>query len=75
MSQTYVSNQQLPEAEKCLMKAYELAKRFDASPDYNAQKVKFYKGKKQIFGDDVGETAMESVERIILMEESNRDFL
>jgi len=75
MSQIYASSQQLLEAEKCLIKAHELAKKFDASPDYNAQNIKFYKGKKQIFGDDTGETAMESVERIILLEESNHDFL
>jgi transcriptional regulator with XRE-family HTH domain len=75
MSQFYASSQQFLEAEKCLMKAHELVKKFDASPDYNAQSIKFYKGKKQIFGDDTGETAMESVERIILMKESNTDFL
>ena len=75
MSQFYTKNQQFLEAENCLMKAHELAKKFDAAPDYNAQNIKFYKGKKQIFGDDTGETAMESVERIILMEESNTDFL
>ncbi|MFT4146998.1 MAG: helix-turn-helix transcriptional regulator [Mobilitalea sp.] len=75
MSQFYSKSQQFPEAEKCLMKAHELAKKFDASPDYNAQNIKFYKGKKEIFGDDTGETAMESVERIILQEESNTDFL
>lgn len=75
MSQFYTSSQQFLEAEKCLMKAHELAKKFDASPDYNAQNIKFYKGKKQIFGDDMGETAMESVERIILLEESNTEFL
>ncbi len=75
MSQFYTKNQQFQEAESCLIKAYEHAKKFDAAPDYNAQNIKFYKGKKQIFGDDTGETAMESVERIILMEESNTDFL
>ncbi len=75
MSQFYTKNQQFQEAENCLRKAHELAKKFDASPDYNAQNIKFYKGKKQIFGDDTGETAMDSVERIILMEESNTDFL
>lgn len=75
LSQIYASNQLHMEAEKCLMKAHELAKKFDASPDYNAQNIKFYKGEKQIFGDDTGETAMESVERIILQEESNHDFL
>lgn len=75
MSQIYASSKQLLEAEKCLMKAHELAKKFDESPDYNAQNIKFYEGKRQIFGDDVGETAMESVERVILMEESNIDFL
>lgn len=75
MSQFYASSQQFLEAEKCLRKAYELAKKFDESPDYNAQNIKFYKGKKQIMGDDMGETAMESVERIILLEESNTDFL
>ena len=75
MSQIYASSQQLLEAEKCLLKAHELAQKFDASPDYNAQNIRFYKGKKQIFGDDTGETAMESVERIILQEESNSEFL
>jgi transcriptional regulator with XRE-family HTH domain len=75
MSQFYSSSQQFLEAEKCLIKAHELAKKFDASPDYNAQNIKFYKGKKQIFGDDTGETAMESVERIILLEDRNSDFL
>lgn len=75
MSLIYASNQQLQEAEKYLIKAYELAKKFDVSPDYNAQNINFYKGQKHIFGDDTGETAMESVERIISMEESNFEFL
>ena len=75
MSQIYAVSQQFPDAEECLMKAHELAKKFDASPDYNAQNIKFYKGKKQIIGDDTGETAMESVERMILLEDSNTDFL
>lgn len=75
MALIYASSQQLQKAEKCLMKAHELAKKFDESPDYNAQNIKFYKGKMQIFGDDLGETAMESVERIILMEENSIIFL
>ena len=75
MAQIHTISQQYLEAEQCLLKAYELAKKFDASPDYNAQNIKFYKGKKQIFGEDTGETAMESVERIILLEESTSDFL
>ncbi|MBP7174650.1 MAG: helix-turn-helix transcriptional regulator [Thermoclostridium sp.] len=75
LSQIYAGGQQFLEAEECLTKAYELAKKFDASPDYNAQNIKFYKGEKQIFGDDTGETAMESIERIISLEESNTEFL
>lgn len=75
MAQIYASNQQLMEAEENLLKAYKLAIKFDASPDYNAQNIKFYRGKKRIFSDDVGETAMDSIEKIILMEESNADYL
>lgn len=75
LSQAYAKSDRLQEAEECLVKAYELAEKFDASPDYNAQNIKFYRGKKQIFGDDAGETAMESVERILSMDESNADFL
>lgn len=75
MAQVYASNQQLKEVEESLIKAYELAKRFDTSPDYNAQNIKFYQGKKRIFSDDTGEKAMESVEKIILMEEINADLL
>ena len=75
MSHAYAGSRQFHEAEECLIKAYELAKKFDASPDYNAQNIKFYKGKKQIFGDDAGQTAMEGVERLISLEESNADFL
>jgi len=75
MSQIYAGSKQFTEAEKCLIKAYELAKKFDASPDYNAQNIKFYKGKKQIFGDDTGETAMESVKRLISQEENDTNFL
>lgn len=74
MSQVHASDNQLFEAKKCLLKAYDLARVFDSSPDYNAQNIKFYKGDKQIFGDDTGKTAMESVEKIISMEESNADF-
>lgn len=66
---------EFPEAVKCLERAHELAKRFDASPDYNAQNIKFYKGKKQIFGDDAGETAMECIERMIYTEECGAEFL
>lgn len=75
LSQAYAKSGRFQEAEECLVKAYELAEKFDASPDYNAQNIKFYRGKKQIFGDDAGETAMESVERITSMDESNADFL
>lgn len=75
LAQIYGSNKQLNEAEECLKKAYELAKKFDASPDYNAQNIKFYSSKKQIFGDDVGEAAIEIVERIISVAESNAEFL
>lgn len=75
LAQIYACCQQFGEAEKYLIEAYELAKKFDASPDYNAQNIKFYKGKKMTFGDDVGETAMESVERIIFQEDLNTDFL
>lgn len=75
MAQVHASSKQLKEAEQCLIKAHELAMKFDASPDYNTQSIKFYQGKKLVFGDDTGETAMESVERIILMEESNSEFL
>jgi transcriptional regulator with XRE-family HTH domain len=75
MAQTYACSRQLVEAEKCLKKAYELAKRFDEAPDYNAQNIKFYKGKKLIFGDDAGETAMECIKKFIFMEENNAIFL
>jgi len=75
MAQAHVSNQRFPEANSCLLKAYELAKIFDISPDYNAQNIKFYQGDKKIFGDDAGETAMASVERIISMYESNTEYL
>lgn len=73
MSQLHAVRHQFRKAEKCLIKAYELAKKFDAAPDYNAQNIKFYKGEKRIFGDDMGETAMESVEKFILIE--NDDYL
>lgn len=75
MAQIYANNQQLKEVEECLTKAYELAKKFDASPDYNAQNIKFYKWKKRIFGDDVGDTAMKIIEGIISTTESNADLL
>lgn len=75
MAEAHISNQRFTEANSCLLKAYELAKIFDVSPDYNAQNIKFYQGDKQIFGDDAGETAMASVERIISMYENNADYL
>jgi transcriptional regulator with XRE-family HTH domain len=75
ITQMYACSQQFEEAEKCLLKAYEQAKRFDAAPDYNAQNIKFYKGKKRIFSDGAGETAMESIERILLQEDNKTDFL
>lgn len=75
MAQIYACSQQGAEAEQCLAQAYALAKRFDAAPDYNAQNIRFYKGKKQIFGDDAGETAMESIEKIIFLEVSDAPFL
>lgn len=71
MAQLHASNQQFTEANSCLLKAYELAKIFDVSPDYNVQNIKFYQGNKQTFGDDAGETAMASVERILAMEDDN----
>lgn len=75
MSQIYASGKHYQEAEECLVKAYELAKKFDESPDYNAQNIKFYKGKRKIFSDDIGVTAMESIERIVSSEENRDDFL
>lgn len=66
MAQIYAISHQFEEVEKCLMKAYELAKKFDTSPDYNAQSIKFYKGKERVCGDDMGATAMDSIESIIL---------
>ena len=73
MAQIYAISQQFEEAEKCLMKAYELARRFDASPNYNAQNIKFYKGKESVCGDDIGATAMDSIESIIFSDERTAD--
>ena len=75
MSHFCIASLQFDKAEDCLRTACDLALRFDKEPDYNAQNIKFYQSKKQIFGDDTGETAMESIERIILLEENNVDFL
>jgi len=75
MAQNYANLKQFGEARKCLQKAYALAQKFDAAPDYNAQNVKFYKGKKLIFGDDAGETAMESIEKIVAADEKTAPFL
>lgn len=75
MSQFYAARGELSEAEECLKKAYELAKKFDLSPDYNAQNIKFYEGEKHIFSDDAGETAMESIEKIISEDENYADIL
>ena len=75
MSHFYVASSLEEEAKKCLMTAYERAKAFDEAPDYNAQNIKVYQGKKQIFGDDTGETAMESIERIIQLEGNESETL
>mgnify|MGYP001024206478 CR=1 FL=1 len=71
MAQIHAYLSEFDKAGQCLKKAYGLAMKFDTSPDYNAQNIKFYKGKKQIFSDDAGETAMQCVEKMVVESESD----
>ena len=51
---------------KYLQEAVKVAKRFDAAPDYSMRNVKFYYGPQdKVAFDDMGSTAMESIENII----------
>lgn len=52
--------------KKYLQEAVKVAKQFDAAPDYSMQNIKFYCGTQdRVAFDDMGSTAMESIENII----------
>ena len=61
------------EARVYMEKTYEMVQRFDASPCYTMEGVKYYCDELEIAAaDDIGNTAMESVENII-MQVSTKD--
>lgn len=65
----------LEEAKEYLTNAYELAKRFDASPIYTMQGIKFFKGMEGegISFDGVGKTAIEAVENFVFGQNATSD--
>ncbi len=59
----------LGKAEEYLRHAAAIAKMFDAAPDYDVRKIKYYHGKAQTLSDDFGETAMEGIEKVVLSDD------
>lgn len=61
-------------AMEALKRAEKQAERFDSSPDYGSEGIKFYEGGKEAFAfDSFGETAREGIERMI-RDESKPEF-
>lgn len=63
-------------AETSLRMACAAARRFDAAPDYSYQAVPFYEGNESArFYDNIGVTAMDSVEKILRQNGANGEAL
>ncbi len=65
------------EAEKFMHSAYRRATAFDSLPVYTARGIKFLGGENmnRIISDDLGETAISAVERVLRSDERNRQAL
>lgn len=59
------------QAEQSLREAWSAARAFDAQPRYDLASVRYYHGKPDaVFVDNLGETAMEGVRRLLLEDEN-----
>lgn len=52
-------------AKNYLREARSFAQRFDNNPNFSCSSIKYYRGEEHSFYDDIGETAMEGIVRII----------
>ncbi|HQO70469.1 MAG TPA: helix-turn-helix transcriptional regulator [Clostridia bacterium] len=56
-----------------MRKVLEKAKLFDANPDFSSNSIKFYSGEEHVFCDDIGQSAVEAVEKLLNMNDSEKD--
>ena len=49
------------------------ARLFDSNPDFSCNSIRFYSGKEHFFCDDIGQSAVEAVEKLLNMNDSKED--
>ena len=60
-------------ARIALWEVAEKARLFDSNPDFSCDNIRFYSGKEHTFYDDIGQSAFESVENMLRMNDDEKD--
>ncbi len=69
MAQLHLEDREAAKRE--LRRAVELAQRFDRSPSYDANRIRFVSGTEGTAYDDFGATALDGVEQMVLLQNSS----
>lgn len=70
-----INSNNLEQAENYLKEARSFAQRFDRSPSFTCSSIKYYRGEEHSFYDDIGETAMTGIERMINLSTDEKEKL
>lgn len=62
-------------AQVQLRQAADCARGFDAAPDFRLQGIRFYRGGEEVLSDSMGETAMDSLRRVLTAHADVKDVL